>query len=269
MMPKELKQQMELAAETADPSVISTLAKDPGLSPKVKEALAGNPNVPWSTLRGFLESHPRAVVENPVLPLLLMENPGLFVNLSPYELAGLASCFKRVSELFSWSDNDSWSELRLTLYCMAKTPQKNIQGINMESYRELMARWGLFSETVQLTILEHERSDRVLRTLAKGTQSPMILEFLIEDPELHQIIMRNSALPSYLSEELAARYTGSYLGNLLTNENLTEKALLTLARSSSVGARNQVAQRVKNHPKIREELSFDSSPRVRHHISQL
>jgi hypothetical protein len=50
-------------------------------SPAIKKAVAQNPNTPLSTLLLLAEKQPRAVLENPTLPLLLLENPNLLHGL--------------------------------------------------------------------------------------------------------------------------------------------------------------------------------------------
>ena len=49
--------------------------------PGIIEAIARNPGTPREILLWLVETHPQAVLENPVLPLLLLETPTLFHEL--------------------------------------------------------------------------------------------------------------------------------------------------------------------------------------------
>ncbi|HKD76360.1 MAG TPA: hypothetical protein VKB76_12735, partial [Ktedonobacterales bacterium] len=64
--------------EARDPETsgerLTTLAEEPRFAPLV----AANPNTPADVLLRLVQRFPRQVVENPVLPLLLIENPQFF-----------------------------------------------------------------------------------------------------------------------------------------------------------------------------------------------
>ena len=75
------KESPELAREVAKNSsapldLLEVLSRE--RDPLVKEALAGNPNTPLPALLRLAVEHPARLLENPALPLLLLENPSFF-----------------------------------------------------------------------------------------------------------------------------------------------------------------------------------------------
>jgi hypothetical protein len=64
----------------SDPSVLAPLANHP--DEDVRGAVARNPNTPFEQLIGLIEDHTTDVLENPALPLLLLEVPDLWEQLS-------------------------------------------------------------------------------------------------------------------------------------------------------------------------------------------
>ncbi len=56
---------------------------------ELKKAIASNPNTPTKVLLRLINKHPQEVLNNSILPLLLLENPNLLNGISNYRLQKL------------------------------------------------------------------------------------------------------------------------------------------------------------------------------------
>lgn len=97
-----------LRAEAADPSTppecLAELVKEARYLPLV----VGNPNTPWSTLRLYAIIAPRAFLENPVVPLLLMEDPALPSKVNVLVVRHLVQIDVPLAILFARQHDQDW-----------------------------------------------------------------------------------------------------------------------------------------------------------------
>ena len=79
-----MTQEERLLQEANDPSTtperLAELVKDK--TPGIAASVAQNPNTPEAILLGLAAAHPQAFIDNPFTALLLLERPGLLVELS-------------------------------------------------------------------------------------------------------------------------------------------------------------------------------------------
>ena len=75
---------------------------------RVREQVAGNPNAPTDALYRLCVRHPEAFLKNPVLELLILENPNLLVEMPEYARSSVLSCEDAPMVFLEWSEK--WNE---------------------------------------------------------------------------------------------------------------------------------------------------------------
>ena len=75
----DIKQARQLAQdETISPEVLAQLAKNK--DDRTRKAVAANPNTPIETLLSICFEFPVEVINNPIIPLLILENPNCLTS---------------------------------------------------------------------------------------------------------------------------------------------------------------------------------------------
>jgi hypothetical protein len=96
---KEIKR--EAADPTTRPARLAAIALQHHKRTVLLELVGQNPNTPKSELLELLAKVPTAVLENPVFPLLLLEDPTLFERLAPSTFAYLVRRTSKNPQLFT------------------------------------------------------------------------------------------------------------------------------------------------------------------------
>lgn len=253
----------KLARESHDPAVLARLGRDG--SARIKRLVARNPSAPWEVLRELLAHYSEHVIENPSLPLLLMADPGLFQRMLNESLVGLARVHRRLGELLGWTEEPPWTELQLTLRCIAAAGDK---GSSRGRYRQrlgdvrlsLVQRVTLPLDIQALLVRDPDR--RVRDGLATRTRSHEIQEALIDDPERHPALVRNDHLHAAMKWALAQSGAAAIRMYLASHAKSSKELLAHLAGDDEFEVRSAVARNRETPDAIRKKLAWDGDRRV-------
>lgn len=255
--------EIKMASTTND---LTTMRKYLYGKKRVQKALAKNPHAPWDILRILLPTCADDVLKNPVLPLLLVAEPGLFQKLAFNELKGLAENSDKLGELLAWDDESSWSEFRLTILCIKKGARGNRYWPTfpeLSQYRAFSAQNGFLDQATQLFLLDHETNEDVLRAFAAQSKVLFVLETLLDNPVCHRDLAKNIALPQYYLDELAGNQSSEVRVAVAENPSTQHSTLKKLSMDRSVSVRRAIAKKQNLSPKFRKRFRLDTDEIVR------
>ncbi len=209
------------------PQLAALVAKHPNAAPELlrelassanaatRKGVATNPNAPTDVLLKLGE-FPGQLLDNPVFPMLLLENPNLLAEVS---IARLRTLLKRdvVPESFlEWvarESNDGVVLLTVAIYpntpktALEKLTQSQMRQValaaqlHVNSAGEMIAGWDEAARAaIKTTSLEKDQ-DIEAQLWALGFIPELFLPVL--HPDVHIAIAQNPNTPGYLLEELA------------------------------------------------------------------
>lgn len=177
-----------------DPETPSILLKELGQNPPqdLVLALLSNPNTPTEILWRLGHRAPEALLENPVLPLLLMENPRIFAEMQPETALKLVTHPKAWDELLLLATQGR-PFIRLALTQLPSPPKMVLDKLMRD--RNPHIRLAASLHILQLTEPETDwmdRADAHVVAFLKGL-TPSTWE-----GELFRLCLRHSPLPDFV-----------------------------------------------------------------------
>jgi bacterioferritin-associated ferredoxin len=114
---------LEASDPRAMPSLLRRLASHG--DPAVRQAVAANPNTPTDALYRLAVRHPDAFLDNPLLELLILENPNLLAEMPSYARSSLLACENAPEAFLEWSEK--WNEGLMAVLTNPNVPKAMIE----------------------------------------------------------------------------------------------------------------------------------------------
>ncbi len=275
---------------SAEPELLRELALS---EDKVtREGVTTNPNAPTDVLLALAGDFPRQFFSNPVLSLLMLENPNLATDLSYWSLLKLLkqddapewflACaamhanslvleavakHKQATEavLVQLATKSRYDpELGLCIAQRKDVSQKVLERLaeyGAGSVRLYLATYPKISAKVLELLVEHPEPNWNLRVaietnIAKNPNTPLnVLEALIKAPytKVKSAIAKRTDLPKHLVIELAMDYRVHTMNFLPQNPHISSSWLQEMAEHP----RERVRQMVARHPNTPTDLLVD------------
>lgn len=194
MQSKLLKEALN---ENTPPQRLAELANSEDKT--IRRTIAVNPNTPVTILKELFKDFPLEIFENPVLSLLLLENPDFFYEL--YQAHSNIFLEQGLPEFFiAWGVKHSNKEVRIAVARSPQTPQEFLEKLAFDSNYNVRCR---VAENVKtpIDLLEYLAQDfdyRVRLAVAENIYTPkQSLEKLSSDSEylVRLIIAKNPHTP--------------------------------------------------------------------------
>lgn len=237
-------------------------------SSAVHERVARHPNTPPPILREVAKEHPDSFFSNPVVPLLVLEDPNFLTSLPVETTTRLLGSALAPKTFLLWGAEQGTEQRR----SVAQNPQMPLE---------------------LLIPLSKDKELGVLRALAQRSDAPgWLLEQLAwnDDVLLRTLVVQNPNASPGLLQMLGEYETGNYRHThprlprppmpalkkelqqlriaLAQNPKTPAKALSFLARDFTEPVRAAVAANAKSSPEILESLAGDPSPAIRLVVAQ-
>lgn len=287
---KNVTQAQLVAAEpSTDPELLRELALS--TDQQTRQSVAGNPNTPVDVLLRLGAEFPSQLLDNPVFPLLLLENLNLVAEIP---LPTLRSILKQenvpVSILDKLADK---SDYKVQLLALAKNPKNEKVALNRmnqisDSYIVESARLHI-NLAGELTEASDQKIKEVIQAaissdgnvfaydLVVPAQICFIPEFIVEcwvrEPMYEHYLCRNIAYSPATSASILkhlANHTDGYTRDgVAQNPNTPTEALRKLASKQEAGEPRIFLARNLNTPSdVFESLSKDRDKKVRISVAE-
>jgi hypothetical protein len=253
---------------------------------EVRRAVAQHPCTPSEALYKLAEEFPRAFIENPLFPLLFLEEPSL-TQLPVEALESIAEHIHEPSILVGLATSNN----RRVCFAVAKNPNTPAEELERlacspeSMIRDTALRNPSISETFIHALRRAEQATRrvvklsteeISGLLQKGFYARMLLamneelpvEFLEmldtnEETSLHTVIAAHPGLPEHLQKKFSASSFPHVREHLAINPSLSLHIYDKLSRDQDEGVRESLARNKKTPPEIVDALLFDLSHQVR------
>jgi hypothetical protein len=266
------EQEMALAASLDTPTeILEELSLIERAS--LTSCLAQNPSVPLPTLYRLWHQHPQQIFVNPILPLLLLEDPNFFIREDHRSLLQEILKVKSLPESFmglASKSTDAWalhllaSREDLPVWLMEELAYKGVE----PSY-DALARNPNLPESLVMYLLEETRlSTRLVLVERPGLSSALwemaannaypqvrakvaeaansyLLARLSKDPDssVREVVAKHNQLTPEIAERLAQDTVRQIREAIASNSSTPEEILLSLAVDRDVRVRAIVAER--------------------------
>ena len=167
----------------ASPELLQELAKH--RDKKIRQNVAANPNTPTQVLIKLGETFPEKVLENPVFPLLLLENPNFLEEMPQETLLELLKCPTVPESFLEWAISQKNHPYQQAVAKNPSTPPAIL---------ELMADIGATWILIEIAA-NPNTPESVLNKLASKKDK--------KDTPIRQAIAKNPKIPDALVEKLA------------------------------------------------------------------
>lgn len=278
----------QLAHESIELAII--VAKNPSATPellrelsfinniKIRESLVSNPNTPKDILFELAGEFPQEFIANPILDLLLLENPQLPLDISYWTLRKLLTLKEVPGWLLTGAAVHPNSEI---VYFVARHPQTSIEILHQIIPRS--------HDDVRIGICISQRGDvtlEILEVLAKDSPIPVKLHLAKQDNtppsvltiladstdknwnvclELHVSVAKHPHTPIAVLSQLLASGEFKIKRAIAMRENLPKSLFVALAMDYRIYAMNILPQ---NHS-ISATLLTELSTHPELHIRQI
>jgi hypothetical protein len=209
--------------------------------PECSALVAQNPNAPPDVLVRLMRSHPREVLENPVLPILSLEAPSFFEDLSDTALLALVEQPNAPTQVVSVAlTRQGWLFDDL-LAAHPKTPPELLVKMSRSERPRLRMNAGKNPNTPA----------DALRRLGEDTR-----------PEVRWAVAENPSAPPELLLRLASDQTMGARFRVAKNPKASEELLSQLAADSAWEVRLQVVAHPAATRGLLDRLSHDEDERI-------
>jgi hypothetical protein len=201
---------LEATQVTTAPRRLARLATHP--APEVRRAVAANPNTPTQVLLRLAVHFPEEVLRNPVLELLLLENPNLLAEMRPESrdrLLGSPACWP---EFVRWALKYGEEEALLALCRNPLLPREALEALQSYPSEKVQqaARLHLGSQAearAEAALLEASTeadSAQLFDALALGLVPPWLLGRIAQAPDyaLRQAVAAHPQAPPEILAQL-------------------------------------------------------------------
>jgi hypothetical protein len=180
-MEQKLKEQATEA--TTPPEILEELAKSENAT--IRKVVAQNPNTPTETLLQLFRDFPHQVLQNPIIDLLILEDPNFLyelyqVNVGIFDRDNLPSFFLK------WAIKHPDDKIRIAVARSKKTPQYFLEQLANDNKVNVRCCVAINSNTPIHTLEKFiQDSNEIVRLgVSENTCAPkFILEQLAKDPE--------------------------------------------------------------------------------------
>jgi hypothetical protein len=271
-----MEEELTALATNVNTSSDSLLKLEEFKSVKIKQALAANPNSPIELLLRLSKDFPEQVLNNPVLPLLLLENLAvdIFANFPESFLLELVNNPQTSQELLgilvsskhpqiaqsaklhvNWAGEMSqgWHESVLEFIHNTPIEEQDLR------YLHKLAKYELIPEKVLPYIPANQQGEKLLEAIAHTTKNPHTLEYLAinsnqynNNQSIISAVLFNAKTPQNVFKELFN--SGQCYRELALNHNTHLKILEQLFKSSDDNVRSALAGNPRCPQSILEEL---------------
>jgi hypothetical protein len=241
---------------SAPTSILERLSRS--VDPEVKGLVAENPNTSLPTLFHLGVSYPSRVVRNPLLPLILLENPGIFSGI-PQESLRFMLTKKDIPEAFlEWAyQNIKHLRIREAVARNPKTPASLLEELLFdasETVREGAAKNpSTPQETLQLLRRAGMNHDLTVQELPDlSLPSEVLKGFMKRGLWVRRLIASHPNTPASVLEALLREKEGSWMTATLVAKNpSTPPDILRRLAAERSYQKNSVAR----NPKLPEDLA--------------
>lgn len=250
------------------------VAKNPNTDPELlrklgfssdqttREGVAANPNTPSDILLKLGAQFPGQLLDNPIFPLLLLENPNLLADM-PVET--LRSVLKREAvpiSFLEWAANDSDRRVLLAVAMNPNTPKEVLEKL-------VKSQYSLVVESAQLHVNWvgeiTENWEKIAVKAIKTTEFKKDSDYLEELEELAAI----GAIPTFIIKQLGQNRTQKFRKVLARAGNAPVNLLERLSDNNlGTEIRAYVASNPQTPLSILEKLAKDNNEQVRVGIAQ-
>ncbi len=265
-----------------NPTLAGLVANNPNATPELlreladneenflRKNVAANPNAPMEVLWKLGEEFPQEVLENAVLPLLLLENPNLLEEIPQETMTSFLKCSAVPISFMEWAIALEWTQkLCLELARNSQTPHAILavlvrsQNIAVAVEAELMVNYaGELQEdwqgelrrlTNRINVFYGEKLDRwqdiadsyFFQILAAiGLVPEFVFESLARHPaiEFRCLVASIAALPLHLLEKLGRDSDSQVRATVGKNPIASPELLELLALDETIEVRTAVAE---------------------------
>jgi hypothetical protein len=229
-------------------------ADDPPDRRAALAAVASNPNTPPGLLLSLADDHPEEVSANPVLPLLLLEDPALFTSAPVNGLCRLLAQPATPRDWFALAARHANHHVRRAVAASRWAPGDVLLRLLDDGSEWVILTLAANPATPPAALVSLGRSaladtkavrQRVFlfRALAANPATPLdLLESLAEDPALLTDVASNSALPAPLVEELASHEAPEVRAALAARADLPPRLVRRFAADAHPSVRAALAR---------------------------
>jgi hypothetical protein len=244
----------------ADPELLRKLGSSSDQT--TREGVASNPNTPSDILLKLGAQFPGQLLDNPIFPLLLLENPNLLADM-PVET--LRSVLKREAvpiSFLEWAANDSDCGVLLAVAMNPNTPKEVLEKL-------VRSRHSLVAESAQLHVNWvgeiTENWEKIAVKAIKTTEFKKDSDYLEELEELAAI----GAIPTFIIKQLGQNRTQKFRKVLARSGNAPANLLERLSDNNlCTEIRAYLASNPQTPLSIIEKLAKDNNEQVRVGIAQ-
>jgi uncharacterized membrane-anchored protein YhcB (DUF1043 family) len=175
---ERFKQDLSKAQNAAtSPNELKQLA---GETKAIRRAVVQNPNTPLDVLYQLAEEFPREFLENPGLPLLLLENPRLFEQIPTRALAKLL----QLDDLPTFFLEKATYAVKIAVLRFKKVPLHVLQEFAKDKYSDVRAKVAKHPNASPelLAELAHDTNAHTRQAVAENEKTPKeVLDYLAMD----------------------------------------------------------------------------------------
>jgi hypothetical protein len=282
-------------------TLASLVANNPNASPElltelackkqefIRKNVAANPNTPKEVLWKLGEEFPEVVLENAVLPLLLLENPNLLEEIPRATIVNFLKCPKVPISFIEWAEKIRYyTEVSLSLRMNSKTPRTLLEQLADPEETQLLVNCvgeleGDWQEEFRLQMIRCQEisnlryhlpddGDRYFFPIlaAMGLVPEDFLKLLANHYEISIRCLAASTerLPLYLLEQLAGDRACWVRATVAKNQSAPPELLEKLSLDKEFEVRAWVAENLNVPPKVLERLATDEQREVRRKVAK-
>lgn len=266
-----IKKELPVIQENTTAKELAILIKANPQNKDICKQVARHPNTSPEILKELFKKYPADVLNNPIIDLLLLENPNLFDEL--YETN--PNCFNTKKDLpifyLEWAANNFDNRIRESLADSLSTPTfilKKLASDNNNRVRALVAKNSNITEEIIDQLLK-DKYDLVLCNLARNKKtSHPILELLAKHKsiDVRRAVAENTNIPDYLLEKLSKDEDLAVVLNVAGNENTPDYLLEKLSEDEDFRVVLKVARNLSTPLEVLEKLSKHQNIYIRHSV---
>lgn len=245
------------------PEELATLATHPSLS--VRHAVTQNPNTPKETLYKLAADFPDAFLQNPALPLLLLESPDFFIRM-PWQtskrlLARANLPVQIVEALLGHRD----SPIRVKAAAHPQLSPDRLRALSQYQDEEICLGVASNRNTPpDILSAIYKKSLRVRSAVASNPSAPpSLLVLLAGDFAVWAQVANNPGAPATLLTQLATHESLDVRENVARNSAAPLSVLQLLAKDKDYEVRETLAENPTTPTDILELLLQDEDKDVR------
>jgi hypothetical protein len=257
--------QSEASDPSTSPARLEVLSRNK--TKRIVEAVAQNPNTPPAVLLLLAETFPSQVLQNSVLPILLLERPDFLEDAYLSTLRKMLFCDAPAPSWLLTFISSRWPRMRSDVARCTDAWPELLEEFARDDYE--YTRRGAASNPntplASLSLLAQDVATYVRCNVAMNPAALSLLPTLSEDPnpEVRCSVASNPDVPIALIERLAKDSVETVRTRVASHSNTPSALLEFLAGDEVEGVRCRVAKNKNAPPSVLEQLARDVDFRVR------